>query len=83
MQIQADLLGTVVDRPGSVETTALGAAYLAGLGVGLFDGLEAIVAAHRIETSFTPSITDGERAARMTEWRSAVERARSSEMGSA
>jgi glycerol kinase len=83
MQIQADRLGTVVDRPGSVETTALGAAYLAGLGVGLFDGLDAIVRAHRIDKSFAPRISDEERAARMTEWRGAVRRARSSEMGSA
>jgi glycerol kinase len=83
MQIQADLLGTVVDRPGSVETTALGAAYLAGLGVGLFDGQGAIVRAHRIDKSFAPGISGEERASRMTEWRSAVRRARSSDMGSA
>jgi glycerol kinase len=83
MQIQADRLGTVVDRPGSVETTALGAAYLAGLGVGLFDGLDAIVEAHRIDKSFAPCVSEEERAARMVEWRGAVRRARSSEMGSA
>jgi glycerol kinase len=82
MQIEADLLGAHVDRPRSVETTALGAAYLAGLGVGLFENLGAIVAAHRIEKTFAPQIADAEREARMAQWRSAVRRARS-EMGAA
>ncbi len=77
MQIQADLLGAHVDRPSSVETTALGAAYLAGLGVGLFESQAAIVAAHRIEKSFSPRIQASDREARMAAWRSAVRRARS------
>ncbi len=82
MQIQADLLGAHVDRPSSVETTALGAAYLAGLGVGMFESQRAIVAAHRIEMTFAPRIDGREREARMAQWRSAVRRARS-EMGAA
>lgn len=77
MQIQADLLGTHVDRPSSIETTALGAAYLAGLGVGLFDSQRAITAAHRIEKTFAPRLDPGGREARMTQWRAAIRRARS------
>jgi glycerol kinase len=77
MQFQADLLDVEVDRPSSVETTALGAAYLAGLSVGLFPGLEAIVKVHDIERTFQPSMDDGVRSAHFERWQRAVERARS------
>ena len=52
MQFQADMLGVTIDRPENVETTALGAAYLAGMAVGVFDGLDSVVDAYRIERSF-------------------------------
>ncbi len=80
MQYQADILGVTVDRPQVVETTALGAAYLAGMAVGIFDDLKSVVAAYRIERSFEPSMSSEERAGHLRRWRGAVRRARS-EMG--
>ena len=65
-----------MDRPASVETTALGAAYLAGLAVGVFPELSAIVEAHRIEKTFSPRMDEGERGERLERWRRAVERSR-------
>ena len=67
----------MIDRPASVETTALGAAYLAGLGVGLFSDLTSIVRAHRIERSFEPTMTEEERNKHIARWKGAVVRARS------
>ena len=77
MQFQADLLGVTVDRPESVETTALGAAYLAGLAVGVFPDLSAVARAHRIERSFSPAMGAAERDAHLMRWKRAVARARS------
>ena len=77
MQFQADVLDVPVDRPANVETTALGAAYLAGLGAGLFPDLGAIVQAHRVEQTFTPRIDAAAREAHLARWRGAVERAKS------
>lgn len=77
MQFQADILGTTIDRPESVETTALGAAYLAGMAVGVFDGLQSVVDAYRIERSFEPQMTSEERGGHLGRWRDAVRRARS------
>ncbi|MFO0693511.1 MAG: glycerol kinase GlpK [Polyangiales bacterium] len=82
MQFQADILATRVDRPVSVETTALGAAYLAGLAVGVFADREAVVKAHAIEKTFEPTMGADERKARLSRWSSAVARARS-DMGKA
>jgi glycerol kinase len=80
MQFEADMLGVTIDRPENVETTALGAAYLAGMAVGIFDGLSSVVDAYRIERSFEPQMTSGERSGHLERWRDAVRRARS-EMG--
>jgi glycerol kinase len=77
MQMQADLLGVPIDRPSLVETTALGAAYLAGLAVGVFTDSAAIAKVHRIERSFEPQIGESEREQHMQRWRVAVRRARS------
>lgn len=77
MQFQADLLGVPVDRPANVETTALGAAYLAGLGAGVFPDLGAIVAAHRVERTFEPKVDATWRRAQLERWGRAVARARS------
>lgn len=76
MQFQADVLDVAIDRPANVETTALGAAYLAGLAVGAFDGLEAVRRAHRVARSFTPSMTASERDAHRARWADGVRRAR-------
>lgn len=80
MQFQSDVLGVTIDRPESVETTALGAAYLAGMAVGVFDGLNSVLDAYRIERSFEPKVTPGERESHLGRWRDAVRRART-EMG--
>ncbi len=75
MQMQADILNTVIDRPQCVETTALGAAYLAGLAVGVFDGLPAVAKAHTIEKTFTPMVSEAQRASQLRTWHNAVQRA--------
>ena len=77
MQFQCDLLDTPVDRPASLETTALGAAYLAGLAVGFFADLDAVVSAHRIDASFEPDMSGEAREAHMARWQDAVDRAKS------
>ena len=74
MQIQADILQTTVHRPVCVETTALGAAYLAGLAVGFWSGLADIEKNWAVDRSFTPSIQPQERDERLRGWRKAVER---------
>ena len=75
MQFQADLLGVPVVRPKVLETTALGAAYLAGLAVGFWKDQAEITALWQKDTSFEPSMSAGERATRMAAWRAAVRRA--------
>jgi glycerol kinase len=74
LQFQADLLDVPVERPDNVETTALGAAALAGLALGVWPTLEAFTATRR-DTRFTPRMDPGERAARTREWRRAVDTA--------
>jgi len=74
MQIQADLAGIPVVRARTAETTALGAAYLAGLAVGFFD--DTIDAQWTADRTFTPRIREDERASRLQTWRRAVERAK-------
>ena len=76
MQLQADLLGVPVVRPRSVETTALGAAYLAGLAVGVWPDQEAVRSHWRIDRRFEPALGADEREARYAEWWRAVERAK-------
>ncbi|MBN6738834.1 glycerol kinase GlpK [Burkholderia multivorans] len=76
MQIQADLLGRPVVRPEVTETTALGAAYLAGLEIGFWTGLDEIAQQWRAQRRFEPTMSADERAARIGEWRRAIERAR-------
>jgi glycerol kinase len=75
-QFQADLLDLPILRPEVLETTALGAAYLAGLGVGLWTGPEAVRALWRPGRAFHPSMTADRRQALHAGWRRAVERAR-------
>ena len=75
MQTQADLLGTAVIRPGSVESTALGAAYLAGLAVGFWKDREQL---RRIPAAvFRPEIETEERQSRLEGWHAAIRRAQS------
>jgi glycerol kinase len=76
MQFQADLLGVPVVRPACIETTALGAAYLAGLQVGFWDGLDTIARQWREDARFTPSMDVAHRAELLARWHRAVERSR-------
>jgi glycerol kinase len=72
MQFQADLLAIPVVRPQVVETTALGAAYLAGLSCGVYGGLDELSALWRAERRFEPRMA-GERVAElMGRWEHAV-----------
>ncbi|MDX5444518.1 MAG: glycerol kinase GlpK [Zoogloeaceae bacterium] len=76
MQMQADLLDVPVVRPQMLETTALGAAYMAGIGAGVWSG-EAEVATHRQEAArFQPRMKPAERVAMLERWHRAVERSR-------
>ncbi|MDG1479758.1 MAG: glycerol kinase GlpK [Myxococcota bacterium] len=75
MSYQADILGVQCVRPTVLETTALGAAFLAGLGVGLWESTDAITAAWAEERVFTPSMEEGTVQAHLAAWKSAVGRA--------
>lgn len=77
MQFQADLLDVEIDRPSLIETTALGAAYLAGLAVSVFRDTDEIAKVHRIERSFRPAMSAEARGQHLDRWRDAVRRARS------
>jgi glycerol kinase len=76
MQIQADLLGVPVVRPQVTETTALGAAFLAGLAVGFWDSTEQIQSLWHVDRIFEPAWTADRRAQALHAWRRAVERCR-------
>ena len=76
MQIQADLLGVPVVRPAITETTALGAAYLAGLSVGYWESVDAITGQWRIDRRFEPRMRAVESAALRARWSDAVGRAK-------
>ena len=76
MQIQADALGVPVVRPRVLETTALGAAYLAGLAVGVWTSPEEIAAQWQIDRIFQPKWSADRREATLARWSKAVDRAR-------
>jgi glycerol kinase len=76
MQFQSDLLGIPVRRPRVLETTALGAAYLAGLAVGYWDDRDAIAANWCEDRRFRPLLEESEREALYAGWLRAVERSR-------
>ncbi|HEX6691863.1 MAG TPA: FGGY-family carbohydrate kinase, partial [Burkholderiales bacterium] len=77
MQFQADLLGVPVVRPKILETTALGAAYLAGLTTSLWGSREELAAKWQEERRFLPQMERKDAEARMLRWRDAVSRSRS------
>jgi glycerol kinase len=76
MQFQADLLGVPVVRPKVLETTALGAAYLAGLTVDLWKSRDELASHWKAERRFEPRMNAAERDRRMARWREAVGRSR-------
>jgi glycerol kinase len=76
MQLQADLLGVPVVRPRVTETTALGAAYLAGLACGVWrDGVD-IAALWQVDRRFEPRLGDVARRHKLARWHEAVQRSR-------
>jgi len=75
-QLQADVLGADIVRPAVDETTALGAAYAAGLAVGYWDSLDDLRANRRVDRTFTPDLDRETADARYARWGEAVERSR-------
>ncbi|WP_420237855.1 glycerol kinase GlpK [Telmatobacter bradus] len=77
MQFQADILGVPVVRPHVTETTALGAAYLAGLATGFWPSTEALRQSRQADKRFDPQMAPEKRLARRARWKEAVDRTRS------
>jgi len=75
MQFQADILDVRVNRPVQVETTAMGAAFLAGMGVGFWNGTEDLAQARSVDRVFTPEMSGEERNRLYDGWKAAVGRA--------
>ena len=76
LAFQADILGVPVERPVVTETTALGAAFLAGLATGVWSSTEELAATWRLDRRFEPRMSEPERARLLARWRRAVERSR-------
>ncbi|HEY0614197.1 MAG TPA: FGGY-family carbohydrate kinase, partial [Candidatus Elarobacter sp.] len=81
MQLQADVLGVTVVRPACVETTALGAAYLAGLQSGFWPDLDTVARQWRADARFIPALGGPVRDARLARWRRAVAASRGWALG--
>jgi glycerol kinase len=75
MQFQADILGVPVIIQETTETTALGAAYLAGLAVGFWKDQEEIASNYRVKRKFIPQMSSKQRESLYRKWKMAVERA--------
>jgi glycerol kinase len=76
LQTQADILQTPVVRPTVLETTALGAAYLAGLATGFYKSIDDVRSHWRADKRFEPKLPAGKAEALRARWRQAVERAK-------
>lgn len=76
MQMQSDFLGVSVQRPQNIESTSLGAAFMAGLGVGFWSSKEEIKKNWKLDREFKPQLKTPARQARLKEWNRAIERAR-------
>lgn len=72
MQMQADFLGARTERPENIETTSLGAAFLAGLGVGFWKGLAELRETWALQKTFEPHLAPAKREKRLKEWQGAV-----------
>ena len=77
LQFLSDVTGLPVERPANGETTVLGAAVLAGLGIGLFESPESIAAAWQLDFRATPQMPAARHAALLSGWQDAVQRVRS------
>ena len=82
MQFQSDILGVTVQRPTLAETTALGAAYLAGIAVGVWEDTSAVEQRWQLEREFTPDMPTDEREQRYRRWQEAVKRSQGWEQNS-
>ena len=72
LQFQADILGVAVERPACIESTALGAAMMAGLGAGIFRSPEDIARFHGPDKTFEPAMSSHDRKSSLARWRKAV-----------
>jgi len=72
MQFQADVLGIEIHRPEVLDTTALGAAFLAALGVGMFKSVEAVAKAWKLNKTYKPSMSDAQVKEHVARWHDAV-----------
>lgn len=72
MQFQCDILSVKVLRPEVIETTALGAAYLAGLATGFWKDIDSIAAQWKVNATFTPQMTNEDKVKRLSAWKRAV-----------
>jgi glycerol kinase len=72
MQFQSEIVNTKVVRPTMVETTALGAAYLAGLAVGFWKDIEELRSKWQVDKIFTPTIDEAQRAEHIQGWERAI-----------
>lgn len=75
-QYLADILNCPVERPEVIETTALGAAYLAGMAAGVYRGTDQVSEAWRLQRRFEPTMSDAQRQSRLDGWKAAVARVR-------
>ncbi|MDE6107299.1 MAG: glycerol kinase, partial [Oscillospiraceae bacterium] len=76
MQFQADIMGRELRRPAIRETTALGAAYLAGLATGVWQDVEEVRHLWKCDSTYVPAMEQGEREKLLTDWHKAVSRSR-------
>ena len=74
LKFQSEILGISIERPECVETTALGAALLCGLTLGVYASVDEIKSTRKIEKNFTPQKEEEWRKAKIKEWRKAVGR---------
>ena len=74
MQFQADMIGVPVQRPACVETTALGAAYLAGLATGFWDNTDAVRSNWKVDRVFEPQMSQAKQKVKIAGWKKAVTR---------
>ena len=77
MTFLADMLDATIERPLNIETTALGAAYLAGLQTGVFESLESLAALWQSQRRFEPNMTQSQRDQLYQQWKNAVARVKS------
>lgn len=74
MQFQADILGMDVERPQQIESTGLGAAFLAGLTCGVWERIEELESSRKVDRVFSSNMSDAERSEKLTVWKDAVRR---------